>query len=216
MSRTEGTLIQVFAKSPIAGAVKTRLIPRLGATGAARLHENLVRQALRSACEAKLDEVVLYCAPDCDHPFFARCAGEFGVTLRPQSTGNLGERMHDALAQGLRESRRVLLMGTDSPALGAAQLRTAAAAFAPGIDLVFVPVEDGGYVLIGAGEIDRMVFDGVNWGSATVMQQTRDRLMSLGWNWSEQPTLWDIDRPEDLDRLLHSEFHGLVPTTEAA
>jgi uncharacterized protein len=216
MSRAEGTIIQLFAKAPDAGAVKTRLIPRLGATGAARFHENLVRHALASACEAKLAEVVLYCAPDCEHPFFIRCAEEFGVALRTQSTGNLGDRMHDALREGLRERAHVLLMGTDCPALHAGRLQAAAAAFAPGIDLVFVPAEDGGYVLIGAREIDRMVFANVSWGSATVMQQTRDRLMQLGWSWSEQPTLWDVDRVEDLDRLAHSEYRGLVPSTEAA
>jgi uncharacterized protein len=216
MSRTEGTTIQVFAKAPIAGAVKTRLIPRLGATGAARLHQNLVRHAVSVACEAKLGKVVLYCAPDCEHPFFVRCAEEFGVTLRAQSTGDLGERMHGALEQGLRDSGCVLLMGTDCPALGIARLQAAAAAFTQGIDLVFVPAEDGGYVLIGAREIDRAVFDGVDWSSGTVMRQTRDRLMNIGWSWSEQPTLWDIDRPQDLDRLAHSEFRGLVPTTEAA
>jgi rSAM/selenodomain-associated transferase 1 len=216
MSRTEGTILQVFAKAPIPGVVKTRLIPRLGATGAARLHENLVRHALRSAREAKLGEVVLYCAPDCDHPFFARCAGDFGVSLRAQSAGNLGDRMHNALEEGLCESERVLMMGSDCPVLGAPQLQAAAAALTTGIDLVFVPAEDGGFVLIGAREIDRVAFDGVSWGSATVMQQTRDRLMGLGWSWSEQPTLWDVDRLEDLDRLAHSEFRGLAATTEAA
>jgi rSAM/selenodomain-associated transferase 1 len=216
MSRTEKTIVQVFAKAPIPGAVKTRLMPRLGAIGAARLHENLVRHALRMACDAKLGEVVLYCAPDCDHPFFIRCAGEFGVTLRAQSAGNLGDRMHDALEQGLRDATRVLLMGTDCPVLGAAQLQAAAAALTTGIDLVFVPVGDGGYVLIGARAIDRLAFDGVGWGGATVMQQARDRLMGLGWSWNEQPTLWDVDRLEDLDRLAQSEFRGLVPTTEAA
>jgi hypothetical protein len=216
MSRTEGTLIQAFAKAPVPGAVKTRLIPRLGATGAARLHENLVWHALRSAAEAKLGEVILYCAPDCDHPFFIRCASEFGVKLRAQSAGNLGDRMHNALQEGLRQSGRVLLMGTDCPVLGAAQLHAAAAVLTAEIDLVFVPSEDGGYALIGAREIDRMAFDGVAWGTATVMEQTRDRLMELDRSWSEQPTLWDVDRLEDLDRLAHSEWGSLVPTTEAA
>jgi rSAM/selenodomain-associated transferase 1 len=216
MNRTEGTIVQVFAKAPIPGAVKTRLIPRLGAAGAARLHENLVRHTLSAACAARVGAVVLYCTPDSEHAFFVRCAGEYGISLRTQSTGNLGERMHDALAEGLREAACVLLMGTDCPALGTAQLQAAGAALTPGIDLVFVPAEDGGYTLIGARDIDRIAFDGVSWGSATVMQQTRDRLMNIGWSWSELPTLWDIDRPEDLDRLARSEFRALVPATEAA
>jgi glycosyltransferase A (GT-A) superfamily protein (DUF2064 family) len=83
---------------------------------------------------------------------------------------------------------------------------------------VFVPAEDGGYVLVGAQHISRAAFDGIPWGSATVMQRSRDKLMELGWSWSECPTLWDIDRPGDLDRLQQSGFAHLLPgaATEAA
>jgi rSAM/selenodomain-associated transferase 1 len=207
MSRTEDTLTLVFAKAPVAGEVKTRLIPRLGAVDAARLHENLVRHALAAAREAGLGKIVLCCAPDCAHPFFGHCADEFGATLQPQSAGNLGDRMHHALRQALRSCKRALLIGTDCPALDAAGLRAAAAALAPGTDLVFVPAEDGGYALVGARRVDARVFSAIDWGNATVMQQTRDRLRTLGWNWRERPTLWDVDRPADLDRLQQS---GLV------
>jgi uncharacterized protein len=202
MSAADTIRVLVFAKAPVAGAVKTRLAPRLGVEGAARLHEALVRHTLTAACEAALGEVVLCCAPDCTHAFFQRCAQEHGVPLLPQSAGNLGDRMHAALSQGLADCARVLLVGTDCPALDTAAMRAAAAALGADTDLVFVPAEDGGYALIGARRIDGAVFNQVTWGSADVMQQTRERLRTLGWNWAEQPMLWDVDRPEDLDRLL--------------
>lgn len=192
----------VFAKAPVAGEVKTRLIPRLGATGAARLHEDLVRRTLQTVKKAKLGDIVLCCAPDCSYSFFKQCADEFDAVLQPQSSGNLGERMHTALASALGAADRAILVGTDCPVFDAANLRAAADALQPGVDLVFVPAEDGGYVLIGARRIDTRVFEDITWGSAAVMRQTRDRLLGLGWRWNEQPALWDVDRPADLDRLL--------------
>jgi glycosyltransferase A (GT-A) superfamily protein (DUF2064 family) len=92
-------------------------------------------------------------------------------------------------------------MGADCPALDSAALCAAASALSAEAELVFVPAEDGGYVLIGARRIDIAVFGSIEWGSASVMQQTRERLRALQWKWREQPVLWDVDRPEDLDRL---------------
>jgi uncharacterized protein len=215
MDRADHTLTLVFAKAPIAGEVKTRLIPRLGAAGAAQLHEKLVRHTLTAVRGAALGDIALCCAPDCAHPFFPQCAGEFGALLQPQSTGNLGDRMHAAISQKLAGYARVLLVGTDCPGLDAEALSAAAAGLAPGTDLVFVPAEDGGYVVIGARRVTPAVFDGIDWGSAEVMQQTRDRLQALGWVWREQPALWDVDRPADLDRLRESGFAIVAPDSAA-
>jgi rSAM/selenodomain-associated transferase 1 len=206
MDRAERTRTLVFAKAPVAGEVKTRLISSLGAAGAALLHEKLARHTLATVRGAGLGDIVLCCAPDCAHPFFQQCAREFGALLQSQSTGNLGDRMHSAISQALAGNARVLLAGTDCPALDAEALKAAAAGLAPGTDLVFVPAEDGGYVLIGARRVTPAVFDGIDWGNAGVMQQTRDRLQALGWTWREQPALWDVDRPADLDRLRQSGF----------
>jgi rSAM/selenodomain-associated transferase 1 len=215
MNRAERTLTLVFAKAPVAGEVKTRLIPSLGAAGAARLHELLVRHTLTAVRDAALGDIVLCCSPDCAHPFFQQRAREFDVRLQPQSAGNLGDRMHSAMSQALASYGRVLLAGTDCPALDVEALKAAAAGLAPGTDLVFVPAGDGGYVLIGARRITPAVFDGIDWDSAGVMQQTRDRLQALGWNWREQPALWDVDRPADLDRLRESGFRMAAPGSAA-
>ncbi len=206
MSGPESTLILVFARAPVAGAVKTRLIPRLDAGGAAKLHEQLLRHTLQQACTANSGGVALCCAPDTSHPFFAQCATEFAVSLLPQSEGNLGERMYSAMVQALKSHARVLLMGSDCPVFIPALLRNAADALGSDTDLVFVPAEDGGYVLIGARRIDPVIFQGVSWGTGAVMQQTRERLLALAWKWRELASLWDVDRPEDLDRLAGMGF----------
>jgi len=106
---------------------------------------------------------------------------------------------HAVAKQGTRGP--VLLIGTDCPALKPDHLRAAATALADGDDVVLLPAEDGGYVLIGLKAPQPVLFDGVPWGSERVMDETRRRLRSQGLRWSERATLWDVDRPEDVDRL---------------
>jgi glycosyltransferase A (GT-A) superfamily protein (DUF2064 family) len=95
----------------------------------------------------------------------------------------------------------VLLIGTDCPALTPQHLRAAAGALAGGDDAVVLPAEDGGYVLVGVRAPHPGLFEGIAWGGEQVMAQTRVRLRALGLRWSEPVTLWDVDRPDDLDRL---------------
>jgi rSAM/selenodomain-associated transferase 1 len=194
------TRVAVFARAPIPGAAKTRLIPRLGEEGAARLHADLVRHALTTALAAGLDRVELWCAPDCAHPFFAACAAELGVTLREQRGEDLGERMACAFAAALRENATLVLIGSDCPALTPRVLQEAARALQEH-EAVIAPAEDGGYVLVGLSAPQPALFEDVAWGSAAVMAQARERLSRAGTRWKELETFWDIDRPEDFARL---------------
>ena len=191
----------VFARAPVPGEVKTRLIARLGARGAAALHAALVERTLETACSARVSRVELCCAPDESHPFFLACAQRFGVALTAQAEGDLGARMHAAFERVVPGSGRALLIGTDCPALTSAHLRDAAAALQAGHDAVLGPAEDGGYVLIGLARTSPRVFDGIGWGGPDVLRDTRARLGALGWRWHELAELWDVDRPDDLARL---------------
>ncbi len=194
--------ILVFAKAPVAGQVKTRLFPALGEQGAAELHRQLVRRTLRTAVASAVGPVELWCAPDTQHVFFLACAKEFGLSLHAQCEGDLGARMGHALASALADGSPALLIGSDCPALSDEYLRVAAAACAEGNHAVFGPAEDGGYALIGlARPPSARLFEDMAWGSASVMQETRRRLLQVGWRWIELATLWDVDRPEDLSRL---------------
>ena len=191
----EAVLI-VFARAPEPGRVKTRLAPALGAVAAARLHAQLVERTLRTATQAGFREVHLCCAPQPKGKFFSAMKRRFGVRLTSQGRGNLGERMHRAL----RRHPGAVLIGSDCPALRPADLRAAARALRAA-DAVFSPAEDGGYALVGVRRSARALFDGVQWGGTKVMAQTRTRLRRLGWRWKELRTVWDVDRPEDLQRL---------------
>lgn len=197
--------VAVFARAPVPGEVKTRLVPALGGEGAAALHRALVTRALETAIAADLGPVELWCAPDARDPFFRSCAERFPVNLIAQHEGDLGERMRLAFETMLGTSARALLIGSDIPAMTADYLRAADAALAEGCDAVIGPAEDGGYVLIGLCRSDRGVapglFEGIAWGGPAVLSQTRSTIERLGWRHRELPALWDVDRPEDLSRL---------------
>ena len=202
--------IAVFARAPEAGEAKTRLIPRLGAEGAAALQQALIRRTLHTALAANVGSVSLWCTPDCQHPAFVECAKLFGVPLNPQQGADLGGRMFHAFGR-LCPQHRTLLIGTDCPALTATELRAAGLALAEGNDAVFIPAEDGGYVLIGLRRPIDSLFDGVPWGSDRVMDHTRESLRRAGLRWRELSPSWDVDRPEDADRLRAS---GLMQMPE--
>jgi uncharacterized protein len=179
--------VLVFARAPVPGRVKTRLVPRLGEWRAARLHARLTAQALRTARSATCGPVELF-------------------DTAKQRGADLGERMYRALSRALRRHRAAIVIGADCPALRASDLRHAARLLAGGYDVVLAPAEDGGYALIGAKRISPRLFAGIEWGSSTVYDSTVKRLASLGYRWRALRLMWDVDRPEDLERLRGLRF----------
>lgn len=195
------TPVIVFARAPVPGAAKTRLIPALGAVGAAALHERLVARTLATAAAAAAGPVELCCAPDASDPALAALARTHGASLTAQGAGDLGDRMHAAFRRALAGSPAAIVVGCDCPALAPRHFREAAAALAGGADAVLAPAEDGGYVLVGLARAEPSLFAGIGWGGPDVLEHTRERLRALGWRWRELETLWDVDRPADLARL---------------
>ena len=196
--------IIVFAKAPVSGRVKTRLIPFLGPSAAAALYRKLVLHTLSIAVKAEVGPVDLWCSPSARDFFFTHCAGKFQVSLFNQPEGDLGGRMAHAFQETLKEASQALLIGTDCPALSPDELREAAKILKGGADGVIIPTEDGGYVLIGLRRYSPELFESISWGTESVLRETRERFRRLGWSWHELPVQWDVDRPEDLERLkLH-------------
>jgi len=199
-TRTHSVQVAVLAKAPIAGLAKTRLVPALGAQGAARLQRRLTRGALQCALDARIGPVTLWCAPHALHRFFRALHKTTGVQCMVQPDGDLGERMHGAFRLHCAQGPLVLI-GTDCPVLRPAQLRRAACALVDGNDAVFYPAEDGGYVLVGLRRPQAALFAGMTWSTPDVMRDTRARARSLGLRVREFETLWDVDLPRDLARL---------------
>ncbi len=202
--------IIVLAKAPIPGEVKTRLLSSMEAQMAAALHKKLVLLSLRTAVEARVGPVELWCWPSTQHPFFLQCAETFPVTLYEQTGEDLGKRMALALNKALTRAPLALLIGTDSPSLHAEDLKEAKDFLEKGVPAVITPAEDGGYVLIGLRQYDPVLFEGIPWGTESVLKETRARLHQLGWDWKELPMRWDVDRPEDVERLKIEGYLDLM------
>ncbi len=191
--------VAVLAKAPVAGLAKTRLMPALGAAGAARLQRQLTCNTLTTVHSAGLGPLTLWCAPDAQHRFFRALQQRCGLTCRDQPAGDLGQRMQAAFC-ATAPAGPLLLIGTDCPPLRPAHLRAAAAALLQGDDAVFIPAEDGGYVLVGLRQPQPALFEQMTWSTDQVMADTRRRARALGLRWRELPPLWDLDLPADLDR----------------
>lgn len=207
-----------MCKAPVAGLAKTRLIPVLGARGAARLHRALAIRTIRTAIASRVGDVTVWCAPDTGHRFFRALARAHGLRCLPQPTGDLGERMLAACRHHASVGP-VLIVGTDCAALSTAQLRAAAHALDSGDDTVFIPAEDGGYVLAGLRRPHSSLFEDVPWSTSAVMAATRDRARAAGLRLRELAPSWDVDLPEDLPRLgafLAGEARAATDTREGA
>jgi rSAM/selenodomain-associated transferase 1 len=193
----------VFAKAPRPGQAKTRLIPTLGAQGAARLAERLLHATVEQAVRAGIGPVVLCVAPDRDHAAFSAALQAGPVTIVDQGEGDLGQRMARAFERVLAEQPQALLIGTDAPGLDAAYLRQAAQALAAA-DAVFGPAADGGYTLVGLKRPVPELFAAMSWSQPRVMADTRERLTAQQLHHVELPLLHDIDEPADLVHLPES------------
>jgi rSAM/selenodomain-associated transferase 2/rSAM/selenodomain-associated transferase 1 len=200
--RAPPVTLQIFAKSPVAGQVKTRLARVIGDAAAARHYAEFVERTLATACAARAAGVVgrveLWCTPDVEAPAFAGWRDRYGVALHAQTGGDLGARMRNALYASLGRGSPAILVGTDCPLLDLAYLAQAVAAL-DDHDAVLGPVEDGGYVLVG---LHRRVdaFAGISWSTPETMAATRAKLRSEHASWKELPVLWDVDEPADLVR----------------
>jgi rSAM/selenodomain-associated transferase 1 len=209
--------VAIFSKPPVAGQVKTRLIPAIGPDEAAELHHRLLRHTLRTVCQTACGRS-LWIAGEIAHPALLDASHDFGVGLRSQDGVDLGARMKHAMLHLLAHAEAVALVGTDCPVLEARHLEQVSAVLHEGSEVAVIPAEDGGYVLIGAArtELARLnailnaLFDDMPWSTDRVMALTRERLQAISATWRELPSLWDVDRPDDLARLKNMAHHAGV------
>ena len=188
----------LFARYPVPGQAKTRLIPALGPEGAARLHRRLAENTagVARAAGASCGAGVTVC-------FTGAARREFRCWLGPdfayaaQPTGDLGVRLRHAFTSAFRNgARRVVAFGSDVPEISAAILRQALAGLLEH-DVVLGPAVDGGYYLIGMKCHRPELFAGIDWGTERVCAQTRAAIARQALSVAELPVLGDVDVPED-------------------
>ena len=195
------TRLVVFAKAPQAGVAKTRLIPALGAEGAASLARRMLSHTLAQALAANAQAVELCMSPAPSDPAWHGVALPPAIERSDQGDGDLGARMDRAMARALAKRQGpVLLMGTDCPALSTAHIAEAGRQLEQH-DAVLVPVADGGYVLIGLRAPSPGLFTDMAWSTPVVAAETLRRMASLGLRVWQGPRLHDIDEAADLAHL---------------
>lgn len=201
--------IIIFTRYPEAGRVKTRLIPELGAQGAADMHRTMTEHVVRTAgLLAEERQVRVSVCHD------GGSAQQMEQWLGPdlfyfeQAEGDLGRRMLRALADAWdRGAARTVLAGSDCPGIDRQIFLDALIALKYS-QLVLGPAADGGYYLIGAanglplGKMEALL-TGIAWGTGAVFRQTLDRTRSAGVTVSILKELHDIDHPGDLAYFHH-------------
>lgn len=212
----QASLIVQFARWPRQGAVKTRLIPALGAAGACRAHVELTERVLLNLADVPNRQWDYSIAWDhapgpttVDAAALLEAIDHLNVQVQVQRGGDLGERMLNALVDGLSSYRSVLIVGSDCPAVDASYVAQALASLERH-DVVLGPAEDGGYVLIGARRTLSSMLDNVTWGSSQALRQTCDELRREGLSFALLRSCWDVDTVEDWQRFLAWKNRGPV------
>jgi len=192
------TLI-VFTRLPLPGKTKTRLIPALGAEGAADLQRRMTLQTVGrawAACAALPDTRLII-------------AHEGGTTremrdwlgplrFQKQAQGDLGTRLtHAMMAAHAQGARKIVIIGTDCPDLTEEHL-LAAFTMLDESDVVLGPAHDGGYYLIGMREPQPCLFEAIPWSTGEVFAVTQQRASEAGLSLGVLPTLADVDEPADV------------------
>jgi len=191
------TQIVIFAKAPVAGLAKTRLITALGAEQAARLARRMLLRTLQQAQAAGVGPVELCVTPGPSDPAWADWSALEGIAWSEQPEGDLGARMAHAAERTIAGGEHVLLIGTDCPELDAARLQHAARLLEHS-DAVLCPTFDGGYALLGLRRFDRRPFERMPWSTAEVAARTIECFRTLGWRLTVSDALHDLDEPADL------------------
>jgi rSAM/selenodomain-associated transferase 1 len=189
--------IMLFAKAPVAGRVKTRLAPLLGAAGAAELHRAFVSDMLELlAGLAGIAGMELHTDTPTDAWLYAPVAGKL------QCAGNLGQRMFHALNAALVQGHpRAMVVGSDAPTLPRKHLEMLLDSAA---DVAFGPCEDGGYYAISCRRVHPAMFHGVDWSTAGVLAASERAARACGLTVERGAPWFDVDEPPDLARLLRS------------
>ena len=198
--------VVVFAREPVAGTAKTRLVPALGPEGAADLYKAFLQDRAAQVLAVEGILPVIAHTPDAAAPALATLLPP-GLRYLPQGEGDLTARLTGAAATLFDEGvSAVVFMDSDSPGLPPDRVPAAVHHLASGAaDCVLGPAEDGGYYLIGlaarAAVPAPALFEGIPWSTPEVLALTLERAAAAGLSTHLLDPWWDVDTPAELARL---------------
>jgi rSAM/selenodomain-associated transferase 1 len=192
-------VLGLFAKQPVAGAVKTRLAAATASEWAAQVADAFLHDTVDRLASMDARRVLAF-TPDDAEAYFAKIIGG-RFQLMAQGPGDLGQRMARFFAcQIAAGARGTVLLGTDSPTVPLELVEQAFAALTQA-DLVLGPATDGGYYLIGCGVRLPPIFEGIAWSSPSVLADTMACLTDPSWRVALLPPWYDVDTWEDWQTL---------------
>jgi len=211
LCRTGGDCAILFARTPVPGRVKSRLLPRFSPEQACALH-----CAATSDTAALLDDTLPHAALWLflsEQPW----GTEAGGLVLPQrfrravqASGSLGDRLAASFARAFSSgARRVVIFGSDSPTLPRSVPSQAFRAL-DDADLVLGPADDGGYYLIGCRRFEPRLFQNIAWSTPRTAEQTLANAAALGWRTALLDPWFDLDTWGDVERLL-ADARGGAP-----
>jgi len=193
----------LFARAPVEGKVKTRLVPPLTLSAALRLYRAFLEDAARIYRAPALWESVLEAEPDPSHPEFHRL---FTPPWRheAQTPGDLGARLEGAFRRAFkRGARAAVAVGSDHPALPRVRIEESFRHLSKGKGATLIPADDGGYCAVGlsAGASVSDVFRDIPWSTESTLRVTHERMREAGLSVAILSPSYDVDQPEDLAKL---------------
>ena len=199
-----GPAVGILTRAPAPGRTKTRLARTIGDAAAVSLATAMLQDAVE-ALRAGPWRTVVFVEPGGAVDAVRSLTGH--ADALPQGAGDIGARMR-AAGSALFDTGRapVVLVGTDIPALGAAQVEAALDALAAGSDVVFGPAADGGYYLLALRRLrdDReaaLFTPAIPWGGPEVLARSEAAADAAGLRRARIETLRDIDTADDLADL---------------
>ena len=207
---SEQSVLIVFAKAPVAGQVKTRLIPELGLKQSLYVYERMLSRTVRLAKKSDFNSVKLFIDGNIRHSYFNSVKKRYGIRLYPQKGHDLGRRMFNAFQSVLNKYKYAVLIGSDCPGIVVNDLRTSLSLLKQDNDIVLGPANDGGYYLVGLKKNNDKLFNNIQWSTESVANETYRIVKELNWKLSKLPVHTDIDNSRDL-RAYSKKLNNFRP-----
>lgn len=187
----------VFLKNQESVAVKTRIAATAGIAVANQIYQVLTDMTLATVLQSGIRSYLFY-----DGGIPTRLLEDSRISYHIQSSGDLGQRMKNAISFALSHHPRVVIIGSDCPALSS-ELLHRAFEYLDHDDLVLGPSADGGYYLLGCKSHTPALFEQISWSSSSVLQDTLHQASAEKLSYRLLETLEDIDTEEDWQRFIH-------------
>lgn len=188
-------MLSIFAKNPIVGKVKTRLAASIGPDAAFNVYKELVEYTAEVAQNVRSEKIVFYSDRIEENDAWGN-----GFLKAVQKGNDMGERMMNAFKDVLQGSQKAVIIGTDCPSLTESIIEEAFEKLTD-VDVVIGPAFDGGYYLLGLKSVYSFLFDGIEWSTSLVLQQTINRCKQNSLSYELLQELHDVDEEKDLVHL---------------